>query len=288
MLILKAFAKVNLVLEVLGKRSDGYHEIVSIMQTIDLYDLLELEPARHIKMKFSLPGIPDHANIVFKAAQTLKDVTGCDKGVAIGLEKHIPTGAGLGGGSSDAAAVLRGLNSLWQLGLTGEKLATIGAGLGSDVPFFIYGGTCQVEGRGERVRPLADLEQTWFVLYNPGLAVPSDKTAALYRLVTPGQYTSGDISAGVRELFEDRGERRIDLLYNVFEKVAPGAFPGFDKFVEEFHRAGAAEVHLAGSGPVLFTMLHDQRQASDIHGNLLARGLDSYLVTSMGRSEIGC
>ncbi len=288
MLILKAFAKVNLVLEVLGKRGDGYHEIVSIMQTVDFYDLLELEPAGHIKLKFSLPGIPDYANIVFKAAQTLKDVTGCDKGVAIGLEKRIPTGAGLGGGSSDAAAVLRGLNRLWQLGLTGEKLAAIGAGLGSDVPFFIYGGTCQVEGRGERVRPLPDLEQTWFVLYNPGLAVPSDKTAALYRLIAPGHYTSGAISAGVKEILEGGDKRKAGPLYNVFEKVAPGAFAGFGKFVEEFHRAGAVEVHLAGSGPVLFTMLHDERQASDIHGNLLARGLDSYLVTSMGRSEIGC
>ena len=288
MLTLKAFAKVNLVFEVLGKRADGYHEIASIMQTVSLYDVLTLEPASQIRLNFSLPGLPDHANIVFKAAQALKEVTGFGGGVVIGLEKNIPMGAGLGGGSSDAAAVLRGLNRLWQLELTREQLAVIGAGLGSDVPFFVYGGTCLAEGRGERVTPLADLEQTWFVLLRPDLAVSSGKTATLYRLVKPGHYTSGDLSAGIRELFENRVERKPGPLYNVFEKVAPGAFPGLGKYMEEFRRAGAPEVHLAGSGPVLFTMLNDERQASGIHANLLATGLESYLVTSVGREEIGC
>ncbi|MCX5992659.1 MAG: 4-(cytidine 5'-diphospho)-2-C-methyl-D-erythritol kinase, partial [Chloroflexi bacterium] len=140
MLTLKAFAKVNLVLEVLGRRADGYHEIASVMQTVSLYDVLTLEPASHIKLNFSLPGLPDHANIILKAAEALGKFAGCSKGALIGLEKNIPVGAGLGGGSSDAAAVLRGLNRLWQLELNMEQLAAIGAGLGSDVPFFIYGG----------------------------------------------------------------------------------------------------------------------------------------------------
>jgi 4-diphosphocytidyl-2-C-methyl-D-erythritol kinase len=287
-LTLKAFAKINLVLEVLGRRADGYHEIASIMQTVSLCDVLTLEPASHIKLDFSLPGLPDHDNIVFKAAQTLGESTGCGEGVVIGLEKHIPMGAGLGGGSSDAAAVLRGLNRLWQLGLTTEQLAAIGAGLGSDVPFFIYGGTGLAEGRGERVTPLADLEQTWFVLLRPDLAISSGKTAALYRLVKPVHYTSGDLSAGVKEQFESSDAAKPVPLYNVFEKVAPDAFPGLDKYMEEFRRAGAPGVHLAGSGPVLFAMLHDERRALDIYTNLLARGLESYVVTSVKREEIGC
>jgi len=286
-LTIKAFAKVNLVLEVLGKRTDGYHEIASIMQTVSLHDLLTLEPARRIKLKFSLPGLPDHANIVLKAAQRLAEVT--DRGgVEIGLEKHIPVGAGLGGGSSDAAAVLLGLNRLWQLGLTREKLAEIGAGLGSDVPFFIFGGTCLAEGRGEKITPLADLRQMWFVLLRPDLPVPSGKTAALYGLVKPGHYTSGALSDGLREQLEKKGESKPGPLFNVFEEVAPGAFPGLDEYINKFRRAGADEVHLAGSGPVLFSPLQHEKQASDIHANLLAGGLEAYIATSVGRQEIGC
>ncbi len=288
MLTLKAYAKLNLALEALGKRADGYHEIVSIMQTVSLHDVLTLEPGRIIKMNFSLPGLPDHDNIVFKAAQRLREVTGCGRGAVIGLEKHIPMGAGLGGGSSDAAAVLRGLNRLWQLALTAEQLAEIGAGLGSDVSFFIYGGACLVEGRGERVTPLADLEKMCFVLLRPDLPVSSGKTAMLYSLVKPVHFTSGGLSTGMRELLEHRGDRKAGQIYNVFEKVAPGAFPGLSKYMQDFRRAGASEVHLAGSGPMLFTLLDDEMRASVIHANLLAGGLDSYLVTSVKREEIDC
>jgi 4-diphosphocytidyl-2-C-methyl-D-erythritol kinase len=286
LLTLKAFAKVNLVLEVLGRRADGYHEIASIMQTVGLYDTITLETSGEMKLNCSLPGLPDRANIILKAAEALGKFAGYSKGAVIGLEKNIPMGAGLGGGSSDAAAVLRGLNRLWQLELTTEQLAAIGSGLGSDVPFFIYGGTCLVEGRGERVTPLVDLEKTWFVLLRPDLTIPSGKTTALYRLVSPGHYTSGGLSAGVRELIENGGERRPASLHNVFEKVAPDAFPGLGKYMEQFLRAGAPEVHLAGSGPVLFTMLNDEKQASEIHANLIAGGLESHLITSVGREEI--
>ena len=288
MLTLKAFAKINLVLEVLGRRADGYHEIASIMQTVSLCDVLTLEPADRIELDFSLPGLADRDNIVFKAAQTLGEVTGFAGGVVIGLEKHIPTGAGLGGGSSDAAAVLRGLNFLWGLGLPREKLAAIGAGLGSDVPFFVCGGTCLVEGRGERITPLADIEQTWFVLLRPDLPVSSGKTATLYRMVKSGHFTSGKRSVAVRRQLESRGKRKPVSLYNVFEKVAYGAFPGLCAYEEAFRRAGASDLHLAGSGPVLFTMLHDEKRASGIHANLLAGGYESNLVKSVRRDEIGC
>jgi len=286
-LTVRAFAKVNLVLEVLGRRADGYHEIASIMQTVSLSDILTLESADRIGLKFSPPGLSDHANIALKAAQRLAEITGFRGGVVIGLEKRIPMGAGLGGGSSDAAAVLCGLNNLWQLGLTGQRLAEIGAGLGSDVPFFVYGGSCLVEGRGERITPLADLQKMWFVLLRPDLPVRLGKTAALYRLLKPEHYTSGEISAGARKLLESGGKRQEGPLYNVFEKVAPDAFPGLGKYMELLRRAGAPQVHLAGSGPVLFTMLHDEKQASDIHANLLADGLEVHLVTSVGREEIG-
>lgn len=288
MLTLRAFAKLNLVLEVLGSRSDGYHDISSIIQTVSLHDVVTLEPADRIELKFSLPGVEKQANVALIAAQVLSEFMGCDRGVVIGLEKRIPVAAGLGGGSSDAAAVLRGLNALWQLELTGEKLAAIGAGIGSDVPFFIYGGACLVEGRGERITPLSDLERAWFVLLRPDVPVLTGKTAALYGLLKSDHYSSGAVCANVRRQFERGAEMKPGSLYNVFEKVAPAAFPGMSKYIEEFRRAGASEVHLAGSGPVLFAMLYNEKEASDIHANLLAAGIESYLVTSTGRDQFGC
>ncbi|MBN1691669.1 MAG: 4-(cytidine 5'-diphospho)-2-C-methyl-D-erythritol kinase [Dehalococcoidia bacterium] len=286
MLTLRAYAKLNLVLEVLGRRSDGYHDISSIMQTISMHDVLTLEPAERIGLKLSLSGVEDRDNLALQAAHMLGEVTGCKRGVVIGLEKHIPAGAGLGGGSSDAAAVLRGLNILWRLGLTAEKLAAIGAGIGSDVPFFIYGGACLVEGRGERVTLLEDLGQTWFVLLKPEVPIPPRKTAALYGMLPPAYYSDGAFSARMRPQLESGTERGKQVIFNVFEKVMSAAYPGLDMYINEFCLAGASKVHLAGSGPVLFTMLNGNRQASDIHAALLARKLEAYIVTSVERREI--
>jgi 4-diphosphocytidyl-2-C-methyl-D-erythritol kinase len=285
LLTLKAFAKLNLVLEVLGRRSDGYHDISSIMQAISMHDVLTLEPADRIGLKYSLPGVDDRDNLALRAAQVLVGATGCKQGVMIELQKHIPAGAGLGGGSSDAAAVLRGLNSLWQLGLKTEKLAAIGARLGSDVPFFIYGGVCLAEGRGELITPLDDLEQAWFVLLRPAMPVPPGKTAALYGMLKPAHYSEGAVTANFRKQLASGTEKGHPAIFNVFENVMSAAYPGLDGYIEELRQAGAPDVHLAGSGPVLFTMLNNGKQASDIHAVLLAHRMESYIVTSVGRQD---
>ncbi len=287
MIRLKAFAKLNLVLEVLGRRSDGYHDISSIMQTVSLHDVVTIEPADSIRLNSSMPGVDDRDNLALRAAQILKEVTGCKPGAVIGLEKHIPSGAGLGGGSSDAAAVLRGLNILWELGLPLEKLAEIGAGLGSDVPFFIYGGTCLAEGRGERITPLDDPGQAWFVLLRPEVRIPPRKTAALYSMLGPEHYSDGAACAQAMKQLQSGIDRGQQLVFNVFETVMSSAYPGLDRYIQEFLRAGAPAVHLAGSGPVLFTMLNNERQTSDIHAGLLAQRMESHMVTSVGRQDIG-
>ncbi|GAI27125.1 unnamed protein product, partial [marine sediment metagenome] len=162
-------AKINLVLEVLGKRDDGYHEIRSLVQTISLYDVLSFELAEGISLDCTEPSLQSPDNLAIQAARLLREVSGSEKGVKIGLEKRIPWGAGLGGGSSDAAAVLLALNKLWGLDLTTSGLVGLGAKLGSDVPFFIYKGTALVEGRGERVTPLSASLPGWFVLLLPPL-----------------------------------------------------------------------------------------------------------------------
>ncbi len=153
-LVLKAYAKINLTLEVLGRREDGYHDIVSILQTIDLHDTLTLEPAQDMALECDQSELEGPDNLVLKAAALLREATGCHQGARLKLQKGIPLAAGLGGGSSDAAAALLGLSRLWGLGLSAEKLMPLAAKLGSDVPFFLYGGTAMAQGRGEIVRPL--------------------------------------------------------------------------------------------------------------------------------------
>ena len=146
----EAPAKVNLTLEVLGKRHDGYHDIASVMQTISLFDTLTFTPADNVKVSSNVSVLNNKDNLVYRAAVLLKDEIGVSEGADIRLDKGIPLDAGLGGGSSDAAAALLGLDRLWGLGLLKTQLKDLAARLGSDVPFFLRGGSALVEGRGER------------------------------------------------------------------------------------------------------------------------------------------
>jgi 4-diphosphocytidyl-2-C-methyl-D-erythritol kinase len=285
-LTLKAYAKVNLVLEVLGKRKDGYHEIASVMQTVGLYDVLTFEAAQEIQFSCSVPELQANNNLVWKAVSALREDTGEKAGARIGLEKKIPLAAGLGGGSSDAAAVLKGLNRLWGLGLAAEELAEIGAGIGSDVPFFIYGGTCLAQGRGEKITPLPDPGETWFVLLNPGITVPVNKTAALYKMLKPGHYSDSGLAAGAAERLR-KGETGAGLFYNSFDSVAAEAYNGLEHYRQAFGKAGAVDIHLAGAGPWLFSMFDSREEALAVQGRLLLLSIDSILAPGVARDDAG-
>ena len=287
MLTIKAPAKLNLVLEILGRRKDGYHEIKSIMQTVSLFDVLSFEPAKEIQFSCSARELQGQDNLVFKAAHALKQASGFAGGVSITLEKQIPWAAGLGGGSSDAAATLIGLNRLWSLGLPRERLAEIAAGLGSDVPFFIFGGTCLSEGRGERLTRLPDIEKTWFVLLKPAMVGAGQKTARLYGLVKPEQYTKGEFTDRMRQFITSGGEKGHAHIYNAFEHVIAEAYPGLDSYRSIFSCAGATEIHLAGSGPVLFTAVQNEKTARDLHEQLATRDVQSFLVSSVTGEPVG-
>ena len=164
MLTVLAPAKINLTLEVLAKRSDGFHEIRSVIQTINLYDSLRFQLSQDIEFKCDVPNWIPEESLVSKATSLLQEVTGCDKGVTIEINKRIPLMSGLGGDSSDAAAILRGLNKLWELSLPLGELLELTASLGLDVAFFVYGGTALVTGRGEVVTPLPPLSHMWIVV----------------------------------------------------------------------------------------------------------------------------
>ncbi len=162
-----AYAKLNLTLEVIRKREDGYHDLASIIQTVQLHDVLEFSDSETIDFECSDETLAGDDNLVLQAAETLQKVAGVRQGAKINLNKRIPVSAGLGGGSADAAATLRGLNRLWNLGLSETELVEIATEVGSDVPFLVCGGTAIVSGRGERLERLPAPEHGWFVIVSP-------------------------------------------------------------------------------------------------------------------------
>ena len=197
MLTVKAHAKVNLTLEVLGKRADGYHQIVSVMQTIDLSDELTFATSDRITLRCDVPSLETDANLVIRAATLLKERTGYPGGVDIHLKKNIPVASGLGGGSSDAAATLKALSHLWGLDLGLEELLPLAASIGSDVPFFLPGGTAIAEGRGEVIHELPPIPKVHLVLLALPVEMPN-KTATMYGRLTAEHFTKGEASLSLR------------------------------------------------------------------------------------------
>lgn len=278
-LTVKAYAKVNLTLEVLGRRDDGYHDIVSIMQTVDLADTLTLEEADGITLECDDPTLAGADNLALKAARLLADETGVKRGVRITLRKGIPVAAGLGGGSADAAAVLLGLDRLWKPKLPPERLSSLAAKLGSDVPFFLHGGTAMVQGRGEVVRPMPPADIKWLVVLTPAINIPS-KTAALYARLTQGDYTRGMLTRKLEARIRGGGDVPAQFLYNAFDAVALTAFSGLEAYWKAFESLGAREVHLAGAGPSIFALVPQKEVGTALVLLLRHRGWQAYLAAA--------
>lgn len=281
MLTVLAPAKINLTLEVLAKRPDGFHEIRSVVQTINLCDSLHSQLSENIELMSSTPAWIPEESLVSKAVSLLQEATGCGKGATIDVRKRIPLVSGLGGDSSDAAAILCGLNKLWGLGLSQEELVKLSWKLGSDVAFFFYGGTALLEGRGERVTPLPPLPHMWVVLMMPPVPKLQRKTERLYTSLRASHYTDGQITDRLVTRLAGGGEVVPSMVFNVFDKVALGSFSGLGTYWQQFLKAGAGEVHLAGSGPALFTLVKDKAQADKIHQHLQEQRLESYITETL-------
>ena len=277
-LTLRAYAKINLTLEALVKRGDGYHEIVSVLQTISLADTLSFEVGESLALSCSVPSLQSADNLVFKASSLLREATGCNKGASIYLTNEIPAAAGLGAGATDAAATLVGLNRLWDLNLPVERLIELAAKLGSDVAFFLYGGTVLAKGRGERVTPIPLTPELWMVLLRPAIEPIPNKTAQLYSQLDTSHFTSGRFTERLVNRLYERGSINASLLFNVFEQVAFDFFPKLSDYRSRFLKAGAESVHVAGAGPTLFTLAADKAQGKAILSSLEADGLEAYLV----------
>jgi 4-diphosphocytidyl-2-C-methyl-D-erythritol kinase len=281
MLSVLAPAKLNLTLEVLAKRGDGFHEIRSVIQTISLCDRLDFRLSDNITFKCDEPGWLSEKSLVPGAASFLQKASGCHKGATITVHKRIPLMSGLGGDSSDAAAILSGLNKLWGLSLPGGELARLASQLGSDVAFFLFGGTALLEGRGEVVSPLPSLLHMWVVLLMPPVPRPTGKTAQLYAGLEASHYTEGQITDGLVKLLSGGEAVAPAKLFNVFDNVADDSFSGLKNYRKQFFKAGAGSVHLAGSGPALFTLVKDKLQAERLYNNLKKLGLEAYLAETL-------
>ncbi|HEY49624.1 MAG TPA: 4-(cytidine 5'-diphospho)-2-C-methyl-D-erythritol kinase [Dehalococcoidia bacterium] len=283
-LILRAYAKINLTLEVLFKRDDGYHEIASVLQTISMGDTLTFEASDRLEPQSDIPDLRPDDNLVLQAARLLSESTGCIKGARISLIKEIPVAAGLGSGATDAAATLNGLNQLWELNLSTQRLVELAANLGSDVAFFLYGGTALARGRGETVTPLPPAPELWMVLLRPDIEPGPGKTAQLYSQLHAQNFTSGQFTQRLVDHLHEGGGISTSLLFNVFEQVAFTYFPGLSDYRTRFVGAGADSVHLAGAGPTLYTLVPGEAQGKTIVNNLAADELDAYLVHTVGAS----
>jgi 4-diphosphocytidyl-2-C-methyl-D-erythritol kinase len=281
MVMIKAPAKINLALEVLGKRADGFHEIRSVLQTIDFYDTLHFKSGKEITFQCDMPGWSAGKSLVKKALNILRETVDCNKEAKINIDKRIPLSSGLGGDSSDAAAVLRGLNDLWGLHLSREKLSGMAAQLGSDVAFFLHGGTALEEGRGEKITPLPPLAQMWVVLVVPDIPVEPGKTGRMYATLKPPHFTDGNITQKLVETLHKRREFNPSMLFNTFENIAYDNFTGLSVYRDHLLKLGALHVHLAGSGPALFTMYQDKEQAEDLYSRCKNQGMKAYLAVTL-------
>lgn len=259
----RAYAKLNLTLDILGKRPDGYHELESVMQTVSLYDLLEMDlhTGKDWVLCCDREDIPcDSRNLAWKAAELYCRTAGKDpEGITIRVEKHIPSGAGMGGGSADAAAVLRMLNRYYGEPFSREELADLGAKVGSDVPFCVLGGTVMCRGRGEILRPLASMPKCVILGCKPEFSL---STPVLFRKMDQEQnlahpdnrameraIAAGDLQAIAREI------------NNVFDPVVSREYPQINHIKSLCSRFGALAAQMTGSGSVVFAIMPDETAA---------------------------
>jgi 4-diphosphocytidyl-2-C-methyl-D-erythritol kinase len=276
---LSAAAKVNLALEVLNKRPDGYHEIATVMQAVDLSDRLTLDDADVMEVRTTSSGVPtDDRNLALRAALALREAAGVRRGVRIALDKRIPVGAGLGGGSTDAAAVLLGLNRLWRLRWPVARLTEVATRLGMDVPFFLRGGIAMATGRGEHVRRVAGGALA-LVLVNPKFPA---STAEMYARVTPAMYTDGAHTRAVVTALTSRRPARVAAsLYNGLEPAAASAYPQIARMRAALMAAGALGALMSGSGPTVFGVARSYEQARQIRGRLARASWDCWAVRTL-------
>ncbi|MDE5952153.1 MAG: 4-(cytidine 5'-diphospho)-2-C-methyl-D-erythritol kinase [Acetatifactor sp.] len=278
----KAYAKINLGLDVVRRLKNGYHEVRMIMQTVGIYDVLTFTAAQSgIRITTDSGELPvGEDNLIYKAARLLMEESDVSAGVDIHLEKHIPIAAGMAGGSSDAAATLQGLNELFALGMPEERLRQLGVRIGADVPYCIMGGTALAEGIGELLTPLRPAPQCVLLIAKPDIQV---STKYVYEHLDAGNTWQHPDIDGMRCAIEN-GDLSgvVARLGNVLETVTIEAYPVIDRIKREMVSGGARGSLMSGSGPTVFGIYDSREQARAVRDNLERQGLARELfVTEM-------
>lgn len=282
----KAPAKINLTLDVLAKRPDGYHEVEMVMTTVDLADRVDLTLREdgEITLDCSASFVPDDIrNHAYKAAVLLKERYQVRQGVRLYIDKQIPVAAGLAGGSSDAAATLRGLNQLWNLGLTVDELAEIGAEIGSDVPFCVYGGTALAKGRGEQITHLETPAPCWVILAKPPIGVSTPDVYGNLRVDKIDNHP--DTKQMLRAVSGQDFSLMCQSLGNVLENVTLSLYPQVRQIKELMIASGADGVLMSGSGPTVFALVQKEAKVHRIYNALRGFVKDVFVVRMLGSQE---
>ncbi len=270
----KAYAKINLGLDVIGKRDDGYHLVKMIMQNVDIYDTLTFEETQdgQISLSSSDDTVPtDDSNLICRVARQLKDNYSVNKGAVIALEKRIPVAAGMAGGSTDAAAAYLALNELWDLGLTKEKLCELAVKLGADIPYCIVGGTALSEGIGEVLSPIANNADYHLVVAKPDIAV---STGWVYTELDSHETDIHPDIDGIKEAIE-AGDviSMCGLIGNVLEPVTVSKYPVVTEIEKLLENNGAVKAFMTGSGPTVFAVYDDVSKAKEGYEAIKKSGL---------------
>ena len=272
--------KINLFLEVKNRRPDGYHNIESIMQAVSLYDELEFKAAKKgVSLRCNIPGLPtDDRNLVIKAATLLKKELKVDLGARITLKKRIPMGAGLGGGSSDAAATLKGLLKLWKKKISSKKLTKIAASIGADVPFFLKGGTAVARGIGERIIPIKNVKKSYFVIVYPGFGVATKWAYEKLRFPLTNKRKINKIKALLGS-FKNSGEWDM-YLYNRLEDVVFPRYPEIPAIKKKIHSLGHQSL-MSGSGSSIVGVVPSLKAGERLKQALLSPKRSVWIVESL-------
>ena len=271
---LRAMAKINLALDVLGRRPDGYHDVRMIMQTISMYDALDIQIKKEpgIELSTNLPYVPaDSRNLAYKAADLLMQEFYIKEGLQIHLEKFIPVSAGMAGGSSDAAAVLVGVNNLFRLGLSQEELMKRGSTLGADIPYCVMRGTALAEGIGEKLTPLPSVPECFVLVGKPPVSV---STKAAYESLRLEEIDHRPDIDGMIESLKAGDLRGItSRMQNVFQPGISEIYPVIGDIVKLMEENGAMKAIMSGSGPSVFGIYEKRKEASNAAEKLRSSGL---------------
>jgi 4-diphosphocytidyl-2-C-methyl-D-erythritol kinase len=261
---LQAYAKINIGLYILGKRSDGYHDLETIFHEIDLFDEIDLKPHKTLEVNADSILVPiDESNLCLKAANILQKERKVKEGVMIQLRKNIPIGAGLGGGSSDAAAVLRGLNELWKLKLSNLQLRAIAGQIGSDVPFFIDGGNAYASGRGEILEHFSLDIPFWIAVVTPLIHISTTWAYSHLKLQRDGK--GSELRTKIVKNIANT-KKISSLAQNDFEQSTISVYPEIGRLKEKLNEHGAVFSLMSGSGSSVFGFFESEKKALDALG----------------------